>query len=577
MSVSVFLRILFLSVLTAAALATAAPAHDVSAQRVPLQGQYWIDTSGTATIDDVARGAAQLQPMERRAFTLGESAMWMRFDLPVLNAAERWFLVLAGSAFIDTAQAFLPSPTGWRMQQAGDHLPVAQWTHPDFTPIFEVPTGGGTMWLRIANRPAPTSAFVELATADHLQSRRLWTTLMIGCYFGFGLLVMVLGLIHARLYGDVAFDAYCSYVGCMLLFQVAYTGAGGLFLWPGSAAFNNAAPAVFMLLMVASGIWFIREATSVRRHSRSIDRWVVRFCMFSAAFTIPYVVLNNTITYALLNLVALVSVIISISLCWWTWRKGETYSGWLFLGFLPIHLSYPFPALRAAGVLADNWGSQYAVLLGTVIEIPLLLYILHWRAKDFSENRARMRALDSTDPLTGLAAAPVLRLRLRDALRRGARLGHRCSVLIVDLANHAEILAKEGREAGDRALVVAASRLTSVVRDVDTVCRVSDTRFALLMEGPQREETRRLVAQHVVARGLERVQQLPPDLPLRFRVVTAWVPDGAVERMPDGVADEVLLMQRLAWAMDRLLETRKVVHHLEPLEPVTAPAPPMAA
>jgi GGDEF domain-containing protein len=576
MSVTAFLRILFVSVLTAAALATAAPARE-EAQRLPLQGRYWIDTTGAATIDDVARGTQPLRPLERRAFTLGEAALWMRFDLPVLDASHRWFLVLAGSAFIDSAQAFLPSPTGWRMQQAGDHLPVAQWTHPDFTPIFEAPTGGGTVWLRIANRPAPTSAFVELATAENLQGRRLWTTLLIGSYFGFGLLVMVVGLIHARLYGDVAFDAYCSYVGCMLLFQIAYTGAGGLFLWPGSAAFNNAAPAVFMLLMVASGIWFIREATALRRHSRAADRWVIRFCIFAAAFAIPYVVLNNAITYALLNLVALASVILSITLCVWTWRKGESYSGWLFLGFLPIHLSYPFPALRAAGVLPDTWGSQYAVLLGTVIEIPLLLYILHWRAKDFSENRARMRALDSTDPLTGLAAAPVLRLRLRDALRRGARLGHRCTVLVVDVSNHAEIVDREGREAGDRALVVAASRLVSVVRDVDTVCRVSDTRFALLMEGPQREETRKLVAQHIVARGLEPVPQLPPDLPLRMRVVSAWVPDGAVERMSDGVADEALLMQRLSWAMDRLLETRKVVHHLEPLEPVTAPAPPMPA
>ena len=53
-------------------------------------------------------------------------------------------------------------------------------------------------------------------------------------------------------------------------------------------------------------------------------------------------------------------------------------------------------------------------LIGSAIEIPLLLYILHRRAKDFSENRARLRALDSTDPLTGLTVTPVLRLRKID-------------------------------------------------------------------------------------------------------------------------------------------------------------------
>ncbi len=149
-----------------------------------------------------------------------------------------------------------------------------------------------------------------------------------------------------------------------------------------------------------------------------------------------------------------------------------------------MHLGYPFPALRSAGLLPDSWATQYAVLIGSAIEIPLLLYILHRRAKDFNENRARMRALDSTDPLTGLTVTPVLRLRMRDAMRRARRYGHQCAVLLVELSNHAEIVALEGREGGDRALVVAASKLSRVVRDVDTVCRVANTRFAILIEGP---------------------------------------------------------------------------------------------
>jgi diguanylate cyclase (GGDEF)-like protein len=237
----------------------------------------------------------------------------------------------------------------------------------------------------------------------------------------------------------------------------------------------------------------------------------------------------------------------------------------MFLGFLPFHLSYPFPALRAAGLLPDSWATQYAVLIGSAIEIPLLLYILHWRAKDFSETHVRLRALDSTDPLTGLTVTPVLRLRLRDALRRARGSGHRCAVLLVDLANHADIVAHAGREAGERALVVAASRLSQVVREVDTVCRVADTRFAVLMEGPQPENARRLLAQHIVARGLERVHRLPPDLTLRFRVVSASAPNGAIELTPEGSVDEQRLMQRMNWALDRLVEDpKRVVHHLEP-------------
>lgn len=563
-------------------MAAAAPAWAAAAEGdITLQSRYWVDESGRATIAEVADGkGTALQPMDRyRAFSLGTSALWMRFDLPAVESPQRWYLLLSGGAFVNRASLFWKGADGhWQEQQAGDHIPVARWFHPHPTPLFDVPQRlVGPVWLRIENRPAPTSPFVQLLTDESLQFKSRWTYLLLGGYLGFGLLVFIVGLIHARLYGDLAFDAYCLYVACMMLFQLAFTGMGGLFLWPNWAGFNDAAPALFMLLMIASGIWFIREATSLSRHSRRLDRAVVAFSLFGLAFTVPYVLFTNAANYTILNAYGLLSVVLSISLCLWTWRKGETHSGWLFLGFLPIHLSYPFPALRAAGVLADSWATQYAVLIGSAVEIPLLLYFLHRRAKDFSENRARLRALDSTDPLTGLTATPVLRLRLRDALRRARRSGHRCGVLLVDLANHAEIVAGAGREAGDRALVVAASRLSQVVREVDTVCRVADTRFAVLMEGPQPNEGRRLLAQHIVARGLEPVSQLPAHLSLRFRVVTASAPDGAIEVTPEGSFDEQRLMQRLNWALDRLVEDpKKVVHHLEPRgaegeQPLAAP------
>lgn len=554
---------------------------------LPLQARYWIDPSAQATIaqvsgEDIGRQFRLLEG--QRTFQLEGGALWLQLELPVMTGGQRWYVMLTGAAFLNRASLFSAAPDGsWREQHAGDHLAVARWDHPNPSPLFEVPASGPrTVWLRLENQPAPTSAFVRLLDEQALEHTRQWTYLLVGGYLGFGVLVFVVGIIHARLYRDLVFDAYCVYVACMLLFQMAFTGLAGVFLWPGSARLNDAAPAVFMMWMTAAGIWFVREATALSRHSRRVDRASVAFSLFGLLFPVAYVLANNALAFKLLNLYGLCAVLLSISLCLWTWRRGEAYSGWLFLGFLPVHLSYPFPALRAAGVMADSWFTQYAVLIGSALEIPLLLYILHRRAKDFSENRARLRALDSTDPLTGLTVTPVLRLRLRDALRRAARSDQRCAVLMVELVNHADIAAREGREAGDRALVVAASRLAGVARDLDTVCRVADTRFALLMEGPQTDDSRRQRAQHIIARGLEAVPGLPPDLPLRLRVVSALVPDGVIERSPEGPDDEQLLLQRLSWALDRLLEDpKKAVMHLEPRAPQVAtgaadPAPPPA-
>ncbi|TFZ02038.1 sensor domain-containing diguanylate cyclase [Ramlibacter humi] len=534
-----------------------------SAAEAPRISQ-WVDASGGATIEEVAGNAARFEPMEHpRPITLGNGALWLRVETPELPADEHWYLMLTGAAFIDHATLF-SSVGGWREQFAGDHRPVSQWSHPNFAPLFELPPGGGTVWLRIENKPAPVSTHLRLLSASELQDTRDWTYLLVGAYLGFGVLVAVLAIMYGRLSADVSFHSYTAYVLGMLLFQLAFTGVGAVFFWPHWALLADAAPSMFVLLMTAAGIWNIRNATALPRHGRFADRAVMGYAFLGLALVPIYLGLNNAATYVALNLYALGSVVLSISVCLWTWRRGESYSLWLFFGFLPVHLAYPFPALRAAGVLPDSWATQYAVLIGSAIEIPLLLYVLHRRARDFSENRARLRALESTDPLTGLVLAPVLRLRLRDALRRGRRLAHRSAVMMVELSNHQQIAQAEGRDAADRALVVAASRLSALVRDVDTVCRVSDTRFAVLLEGPCEEELRKRMAQHMVARGLERVHTLPPDLNLRFRIVTASVPDGDLETALDGGIDELQVLRRMDQALDQLADDpRRVIAHRE--------------
>ncbi|MET0312643.1 MAG: diguanylate cyclase, partial [Burkholderiaceae bacterium] len=102
------------------------------------------------------------------------------------------------------------------------------------------------------------------------------------------------------------------------------------------------------------------------------------------------------------------------------------------------------------------------------------------------------------------------------------------ALLVVDFGNHDAIQKEFGREVADNALVLAAARLRSVVRDVDTAARVDDHAFALLIEGPCTAQHALDVATHAVARGLQESEILPPSEGLRFRVALAVLPqDGS--------------------------------------------------
>jgi two-component system, sensor histidine kinase LadS len=542
--------------------------QQVSEGEVTLQTYYWVNEGGQASIEQVAKAAPnQFVPIEKyRSFALQKnSALWLRLDLPAMGAQKRWYLLMGSGTFVDRASLFQRAPSeAWVEQQSGDHLPVAQWSRPDQTPVFQLDLQNpSTVWLRLENHPTAIAPRLHVIAEDALQQRRAWTYLLLGGYFGFGLLVLLLGLVHARLYADRAFIAYSCYVACMLGFQLAFTGIGGLFFWPHWASWNNASPAIFMLLLTATGIWFVREACVLPRHHKGLDKVVMLWVGFGLVFTVIYTLLMNGPAFAILNLYGLLSVLLSISLCLWTWRRGETYAGWLFLGFTPVHLGYPFPALRSVGILPDSWLTQYAVLIGSAIEIPLLLYILHLRVKNFSENRARMRAIDHTDPLTGLLTTPVLTLRVRDALRRSRRQKQSFGLMLIELANHAEIVGSHGRAVGDRALVVAASRLSSNVSEHDTVCRMDDLRFAVLVEGPIDAKTVRLLAQQIVARGLSETALMPNQLPLRFRIVTALLPDATRQTGHDAESELHRQLEPLTNALNLLAsDPHKTITHL---------------
>ncbi|MGE0331044.1 MAG: 7TM diverse intracellular signaling domain-containing protein [Ramlibacter sp.] len=537
------------------------PSADVD---ITARTEWWIDPTGALDATAVAAQAAALPWQPSRAaqsHALGTGALWQRFTLGPLPAGTRWYLQVSFHG-IDTVGLYHQGPEGrWTGQHAGDHRPVAQWPIRDRIPVFEVatPDGARAYLLRMTNQPIPVGAQLRLMREDTLGHWRNTSLILLGAYFGLAVLVIYLGALSARQYADRAFALYCLYAASMMMIQLCFMGVGGLFVWPQSPWWNNAAPYVFAMLSCATGTLLVREVCGTRRLSAPLDHFVLAWAAFGVVWAVAYTAWPAPWSFAVLTLYQVATLVLVLAVCWWSHRHGERWALWMAVGFLPVIATAPFPTLRNWGVLSASFLTQYSLAIGAALEIPLQLWVLGRRARELSESRVRARAMDTRDPLTGLPVPEVLTFRLRDALRRARRTRLGCAVLAVDLSNHADILAAHGREAADRALVLAAARLMGVARDVDTVARTGASQFVILLEGPVKPAEMVALATQALARGLRPSPRLPPGVTLRFHIATVLAPD---PKLPESHDADACLSWLAATLAALPPDARKTIVHL---------------
>ena len=94
-----------------------------------------------------------------------------------------------------------------------------------------------------------------------------------------------------------------------------------------------------------------------------------------------------------------------------------------------------------------------------------------------------MRTFAHYESLTGLPNRALLTDRLNHAIARADRSGSLLAVMILDLDNFKEINDALGQAVGDLVLTEAARRLQSCLRSMDTLARLGDDEFAVLLEG----------------------------------------------------------------------------------------------
>jgi diguanylate cyclase (GGDEF)-like protein len=357
----------------------------------------------------------------------------------------------------------------------------------------------------------------QLAAACQLES------LLLGAYFGLATLATLLAVLIAFSYRDMGFATYALYMATFSAAQAVFTGVAGLYWWPQLPELNNVAIVVLRVTAAACALLFVRTVATPKRFSRALD-WLIlaliwllpAIALLDAAHPSPesFVLINSLIGASILVLL----LVVGVSLV-----EGDRHARWIVLGFLPIILAALFPLLRNFGLMTSGFLTQHALLIGSAIEAPILFYGLLRRVTQRGEPTARASALRTTDPLTGLGSARLLLGKLRQASSTAERYQLPCALLLVNLSNLSRLQQQYGRETGDRAMVLAGARIRAAAQTTDTVARVGDSHFALLLEGPMSSDSVNDVATKILASGLRPSMELPEADPLLFHIAIGYM------------------------------------------------------
>ncbi len=165
-------------------------------------------------------------------------------------------------------------------------------------------------------------------------------------------------------------------------------------------------------------------------------------------------------------------------------------------------------------------------------DLGLLTSLASYTALALAHGEAtqRLRALATTDDLTGVANRRLLGERMSVELERMRRLGKPMAVLMVDLDHFKRVNDELGHKRGDQVLHAVAQALLHHVRRIDTVARYGGEEFVILLPDTSRQHAL-VVADKLRNTAAELVHD---GLTVTLSIGVAMFPD-------DGTAEEVLL------------------------------------
>lgn len=545
-----------------AASGTALPplAPDSSAERISVRRSvhYLFETRPLSPHELLAPemdGQWTVHPDRIVNFNTRTDHLWLRFDLRNDQAVSRTWLLEISWPLLDVVELITldqASGTWSRVLRAGNLAAespgVSHFRHP-VLPVSCGPDSTVTVLLRVNSSLrllVPMTLWQPQAFERHAARQGL----VYGLLFGTLLAMACYNLSLFAFTRVPSFALYSIYVLSIIPYMLCISGYGRLYLWPDFPWLALHGYGIFSTLSFVSVVFFVRHFLSLREYGSWLLDSSTALAVFWGLMLVWYVADVNPLLVILEDIGAMLSCVIALCITYYLWYRGNVSARYFSIAWTLLIMATAVFVLGMTGVIEYTEITQYAQMIGFVVEVLLLslavaerinrertdrlaaqamtisltetareaqrrelaaknrLLDMERRATRELEEQVRERTsalekalaalrtankdlslLSITDPLTSVANRRYFERMLHSEFQRAMRAGQPLSLLLVDIDHFKRVNDTYGHPAGDECLRIVAGMLQSrVERAADLVARYGGEEFAVILPHTAEED-----------------------------------------------------------------------------------------
>ncbi|MAL97326.1 MAG: hypothetical protein CL583_02650 [Alteromonadaceae bacterium] len=498
---------------------------------------YLEDPSGGMALTDAQAawkaGAFSRSLDDSLNFGFTDSAYWFRIELHNSSSSERDWVMEMLYPIMDQVEVFYRFDDGHeRYQIAGDSVPFNERSRQNhhINYAFALAQGESVEVFLRAKTTGAVQMPLTLWSENAFSARDHNKQILFGLYYGLLLALAIYNFLIFLSVRDVNYLWYVSYIIFYGLLQASLNGLSYEYLWPDSPQWNNRSVAFLLSVAMFFILAFTRSFLALWSTAPRLNMcFKVAMALFAAFWVMnlvaPYDLAIRVSTLAAGTMVALIFA--TGVYCWWREFKPARY---FMIAWTALLIGMTCYVLKTFGLLPANFITEYAIQIGSAIEVLLLSLALADRIRLLTdenrriqneltselENRVRERTgeleeanrllevLNATDGLTGIHNRRHFNDSISLECKRASRDGP-LSMLLLDIDHFKHFNDTYGHQAGDDCLTLVARTIAAAVqREADVVARYGGEEFAVIMPA-----THASGAMMLAESIRERIKQLP--------------------------------------------------------------------